>query len=107
MENVLEEIVGEIRDEFEQTSARVLDRDGRGGLTVRGDLLLEQLAEELSLEFDLEGVPVCTVGGLILHLLGRSATLEDQVDFKGLRMTVRDLRRLRISVVQVETLSDD
>jgi CBS domain containing-hemolysin-like protein len=93
MEDVIEEIVGEIMDEHDKESPllNVLDEN-----TVSVDARLE--VEKLAEHFD---VPVPegefeSVGGLVIHLLGRIPKVNDKVSFKDLEMTVQtgDSRRI-------------
>jgi CBS domain containing-hemolysin-like protein len=93
MEDVIEEIVGEIMDEHDKESPllNVLDEN-----TVSVDARLE--VEKLAEHFD---VPVPegefeSVGGLVIHLLGRIPKVNDKVSFKDIEMTVQtgDSRRI-------------
>jgi CBS domain containing-hemolysin-like protein len=81
IEDILEEIVGEIADEYDREAPRTekLD-DGRLRVNVR--LPLDELEELLDVTFDLEDVE--TVGGLLASALGR-------VPIPGATVTVRDL----------------
>lgn len=99
MQDILHEIVGEMADEFGPRKGRVLERSERSML-VRGNLLLDQLAEEVG--WKLESAPSSTVGGLVMHLLGRPAQEGDTVEFSGARFTATDVVGKRISRVRIE-----
>jgi CBS domain containing-hemolysin-like protein len=99
MADVLQEVVGEMQDEFGTTKGRVLEKDERSML-VRGNLLLDHLAEESGWAMD--SSPPNTVGGLVMHLLGRPALVGDSVDFSGVRFTVTEVQGKRVARVRVE-----
>lgn len=76
LEDAIEEIFGEIRDEFDVEDEPITHADGR--VSLRGDVLLSQLADRFGLRIDAPGVD--TIGGLIWHRLGRTPTPGDAID---------------------------
>lgn len=109
LENVLEEIVGDIRDEhdeleealFEQLDARRFRFDARIDLDDLNDVLGTDIDTE---EFDFE-----TLGGLIFHITGAIPSVGDEVVYGDLRMTVETVEQHRIGRVLLErrTAGDD
>jgi CBS domain containing-hemolysin-like protein len=99
MEDVLQEVVGEMRDEFSPKKRHVLEKTERS-LLVRGNMLLDALAEETDHPF--ESSPANTVGGLVMHLLERPAVEGDTVEFSGLRFTVTQVQGKRVARVRVD-----
>jgi len=85
LEDILEEIVGEIYDEYDRMEPRLIpEADGSVLVDARLDV------EELMDHFDLprpEG-KFESVGGLLIHLLGRVPQINDQVAVKNLELTV-------------------
>jgi CBS domain containing-hemolysin-like protein len=75
LEDALEEILGEVRDEFDEEEDPITEADGR--VVVRGDVLVEVLVDRFGL--DLEAGRVETVGGLVWHSLGRFPEVGDHV----------------------------
>jgi putative hemolysin len=75
LEDAIEEIFGEVNDEFDLEDEPITHADGR--VSLRGDVLLSQLADRFGLRIDAEGVD--TVGGLIWHRLGRTPTPGDVI----------------------------
>ncbi|GII27126.1 hemolysin family protein [Planotetraspora mira] len=100
IEDVLEEIVGEIADEYDQEAPRVEWLDG-GAVRVTARLPIDELAELFDTEIEVEDVD--TVGGLLAHALGRVPIAGSETTVGGLRLTAETLagRRNRISTVVV------
>ncbi len=101
MEDILEEIVGEIRDEFDQEGERirVLD-DHHVILDPRIDL--DDLNEELGLTLPTEDSD--TLGGFLYAELGKVPSRGDGVEYEGLRFTIDRVERQRM--LQVTLVSD-
>ncbi|TMR10835.1 HlyC/CorC family transporter [Nonomuraea turkmeniaca] len=98
IEDVLEEIVGEITDEYDQESPRV-ERVPDGGLRVTARMPVDELGELFGVEIDVDDVE--TVGGLLAHALGRVPIAGSHSEVAGLSLTAETLagRRNRISTV--------
>jgi CBS domain containing-hemolysin-like protein len=106
IEDILEEIVGEITDEYDQEAPPVeqLD-DGRARITAR--FPVEDLADLFGVEIDVDEVE--TVGGLLAHALGRVPIAGSQAAVAGLRLTAENVagRRNKIRTVLVEPVVPD
>ncbi|WP_017599557.1 hemolysin family protein [Nocardiopsis lucentensis] len=106
LEDIVEEIVGEITDEYDHEIPPVQWLDGtRVRVTAR--LPLGEL-DELFPDRDLDVPDVETVGGLVAFVLGRVPTGGAQAQYAGLRLTLegRNGRRNRLTTVLVERLPD-
>jgi CBS domain containing-hemolysin-like protein len=98
-EDLIEEIFGELQDEFDDESALIsLDEDGR--VHLRGDLLVVDVNEYLNLELPDDAD---TLGGLILSKLGRQAAVGDEVKFDETILRVESMEDLGISEVSLQT----
>jgi len=94
LEDVLEELIGEIQDEFDQESPRVQHLpDGRLLLDASMTIAELESTAETHEDFDEE---VDTVGGLVLARLGRIARVGDAITFGGRRIEVARTRGRRI-----------
>jgi len=106
IEDVLEEIVGEIDDEHDQEEAEFIqpdnDKNGRPCFSVRALTRIEDFNEFFECELDDEVYD--TVGGLVMHELGRLPRRGEQVGFAGFEflVTKADLRRIDSLQVQRE-----
>ncbi|MEU8174346.1 hemolysin family protein [Microbispora hainanensis] len=100
IEDVIEEIVGEIADEYDQEAPRVEWLDD-GAVRVTARLPVDELGELFDREIEVDDVD--TVGGLLAHALGRVPIAGSEAVVGGLRLTAENLagRRNRISTVVV------
>jgi CBS domain containing-hemolysin-like protein len=105
IEDVLEEIVGEITDEYDVETALVEELPD-GALRVSARLHVDELAERLDVE--LEDDDVDTVGGLLAKQLGRVPIPGAQVWVQGIEITAEETqgRRNRIGTLLVRRVED-
>jgi len=99
LEDLLEEIVGDIQDEFQHEEAP-LQRVAPDELLVAGNLLLQDVVEAFDLrvrDWDLDS----TVAGLILELQGRIPDPGDSISWHGMTFTVAEMNGRRIQKVRV------
>ena len=101
LEDVIEELVGEVQDEFDR-EAPMLREEG-GVYLINGLMTLNELRERLGLE--LADEPYDTVGGMIFGRLGRLAQVGDSVDIEGYRFTVTAIDGRRVAQVKAKKLS--
>ena len=99
IEDLLEEIVGEIRDEFDQEEESI-QQIRETIYDIRGDTLIEELNDELSIN-----IPISeeydTVSGYVQDELGKVAELYDQVKGNGFILKVMDINNKRIEKIRV------
>ena len=101
IEDILEEIVGEIADEYDREDPEAEDL-GDGRFRVDATMHVDDLAELL--DVDLEEDDVDSVGGLIGKTIGKVPILGSSCEVAGLRLTAERMsgRRHRIATVLVE-----
>src|SRR5210317_60201 len=108
IEDVLEEIVGEIDDEHDQEEDEYIrpdgDRNGKPSFAVRALTRIEDFNEYF--ECDLDDEEYDTVGGLVLHSLGRLPRRGEKVNFGGFEFAVIKADKRRIDALQVQRTSD-
>jgi CBS domain containing-hemolysin-like protein len=104
LEDILEEIVGEIYDEYDRLEPRLIPQEGDSVL-VDARLDVEELMEHFDLELELlpEG-KFESVGGLLIHLLGRVPQVNDKVVIDHLELTVVQADERRAKQVLVKPL---
>ena len=104
MEDLLEEIVGEIADEYDVERPGVEHMDD-GSLRVPGRMPIDDVSDELGTE--LPDTEWDTVGGLILNLLGHVPEDGESVQFKNLEFTAEDVQERRIGSVHIRLVPED
>jgi CBS domain containing-hemolysin-like protein len=93
LEDILEELVGEIEDEFDPRTRDMVRRDG-DGLAIDGSAPLRMVAERLGVTID---VPhEATIGGHLIEQLGRVPGPGDVVELDGIALEVLDIDDTRI-----------
>ena len=110
IEDVLEEIVGEIDDEHDPEEAEFIqpdkDVDGRPCFAVRALTRIEDFNEYFGCEFT-EEEDYDTVGGLVMHQLGRLPRLGEKLSHSGFEFRVTRADRRRIDTLQVIRIGQD
>jgi CBS domain containing-hemolysin-like protein len=106
IEDILEEIVGEITDEYDRERPPI-DRLGAGSARVTARLLVSELAELFDVELPDDDDDAETVGGLLAQEIGRVPIVGSSVEVGGLRLTAENIggRRNRIDTVLVERVA--
>ncbi len=99
VEDVLEQIVGEIRDETDEEVPWI--RQLSPGVALVDTMInLDELNQSLGLELPTEGVH--TLGGLVVNRLGRVAKVGDVVRLSGVTLIVKATRGVRVTQVMLE-----
>ena len=96
LEDILEEIVGEIRDEFDH-EAPLVRKVGEGRYVVEGRTSLDDLGEMLGMELVSEDVD--TLGGYLYNLLGRVPEEGEEFEYEGITFRIERLDGQRIAEV--------
>ena len=108
IEDVLEEIVGEIDDEHDHEEAEFIrpdgDRNGKPSFAVRALTRIEDFNEYFDSE--LEDEEYDTIGGLVMHVLGRLPRRGEKVEHGGFEFAVIRADRRRIDALQVQRHDD-
>ena len=98
LEDLLEEIVGEIEDEFDLPDESV-ERIDDDTIRIDGTFPIDDFNEQFGTELPIEDYH--TVGGFVFGLLGRAAEVGDSIDFDGLRFDVAEIEGSRIQKLAV------
>lgn len=107
LEDLLEEVVGEIRDELDRPEDDTLVHPVEPGVfRAEARVDLDDLAEAVGVEMDTDSFDFETLGGLILHLTGDIPEAGDAVEYDRLRLQVEAVEDNRIQEVRVEVAPD-
>ncbi|HEU4565519.1 MAG TPA: hemolysin family protein [Gemmatimonadaceae bacterium] len=101
IEDILEEIVGEIRDEHDREELPI-EAEGDSRFWVAGRVSLDDLSDALGHHFEREDV--ATVGGLVFTELGRVPRAGEELVLDGFRVVVERVKRRRVERVYFERL---
>jgi putative hemolysin len=100
MEDVIEEIVGEIEDEYDTDAEMQIQDIGDGRMVADAAVALTDLAERLGMEFPVNG-EFESLGGLIVHRAGRVPEVGATVTLDGLKFIVREADETRVVKVEI------
>lgn len=105
LEDVLEEIVGEVQDEFDEDEELDIKEVAPNTYVASAMVRIDEIAEFFNIEenkFDFEDVE--TIGGLVVKILGRIAQVGDVVEIKeqGLKFTVQKVEGARVTRLVVQ-----
>lgn len=98
IEDLLEEIVGEIRDEYDVESEPIVD-EGNGRFVFNGKVNIDEMAHRMKVQVEREGFE--TVGGYLLSHIGRVPAVGERFDVDGVSVEILDAERRRINKVRM------
>ena len=98
IEDLLEEIVGEIRDEYDVESEPIVD-EGNGRFVFNGKVNIDEMAHRMKVQVEREGFE--TVGGYLLSHIGRVPAVGEKFDVDGVSVEILDAERRRINKVRM------
>ena len=101
IEDVLEELVGEIWDETDTIEPDIIERPD-GQFDVDGDMTLTEFAEHMGISEDQMDYESDTVGGWCIEMLGEFPEEGDSFEWKNLTVTVTGISERRVRSVRVE-----
>lgn len=99
LEDMLEEIVGEIRDEYDQDEEDEVKETGPDEYLVNGSTKLDDLNDRLGLELQSEDYD--SIGGLVIGLLDHLPEEGEEVDYENLHLKVEDMDKNRIGKIRI------
>jgi len=106
LEDLLEEIVGDIRDEHDEAVARQIVEQPDGAYNVRGSLSIRDANKLLNLNLP-ESDAYHTIAGFMMERAGRLLKRGESVDYNGLKLTVRSTARNRIVETRIERVKEE
>ncbi len=103
IEDIMEEVFGEILDEYDKEALLVKKLDGNSYI-LDARIPIDDLNELLGTTFEDDGYE--SLGGMIYSLMGKIPRQQDAAELSGYRFTVEQVRAQRILYVRVEPLED-
>ena len=102
LEDVLEEIIGDVQDEFDEDEEADIKEIAENTYIANAMMRIDELVEFFDLdESQFEEDDVETIAGLVVKLLGKIADVGDSVSFNGLTFTVIEVDGARITKLQL------
>lgn len=101
IEDLIEEITGEIRDEFDHEEDEFIHKIDENTYEVDGMLDIETLDKELNIKLP-ESEDYESLGGLIITELGRVAVVNDEITISGVKLKVLEVEKMRVAKVLIE-----
>ena len=101
LEDVVEEIVGEIDDEYD-TDENTIEEINEDTILVHGRIDVEEVEERFKVS--LPDGPYESIGGLMIHTLGRLAVAGDTLEVGNLRFVVKGASKRHIKMVEISLL---
>jgi len=102
MEDLVEEIVGEIQDEYDQDEEVPITEAGPGEYVLSGNVSVDEIEKRFGK--DVSADDFMTVSGLIGHHLGRLPKRGEAIEIEGLSFEVLDVDQKRIKKVRVKAM---
>jgi len=103
LEDLLEEIVGEIRDEYDREERGPVERLPDGSMVIQGSALLKDLKTDFDLPFE-DSADYHTLAGLLLSRLKRIPRGGEWIEENGYKLTIVDMEGRRIVKIKLERL---
>ena len=100
IEDILEELVGEIDDEYDQQSAPAIEQIDEDTLEVDARVHVDEVNEELEIELPEDG-DYETIGGFVFSMLGRIPTAGDELQHENVHLQVLDAEPRRINRIRI------
>jgi putative hemolysin len=94
--DLLEQVFGDLPDEAAETEPEILQRPD-GSIQVAGGVSIDEVNELFGLGFPSD--EAVTMAGLVINVLGRTASIGDEVEIHGVRLRVENVDRFRISTL--------
>lgn len=103
LEDVLEEIIGEVQDEFDEEEVVNIEEISDNTYFANGMMRVDELVEYFGMHDEelKEEDDVDTIAGLVVKLLGRIAEVGDSVSYKCLSFTVKEVDGARITQLEI------
>lgn len=107
MEDIIEEIVGNIFDEHDEVQEEEISCLSEGVYIVDGSASLDELSDELDIEFPDEDID--TVNGFVLYKHGKLPSEDEEIDviYKGYRFIPIEINDKMITSVRIEKIEED
>ncbi len=105
LEDIIEEIIGEIRDEYDKEENLITKIDDNNYF-VLGRITIEELKELLDLQINTEEIEYDTIAGLVLNYAGQIPKEGYSFEFETYKFTVKEVLNKRIKRILIEKIAE-
>jgi CBS domain containing-hemolysin-like protein len=98
IEDILEEIVGDIQDEYDVEEEEFVEA-GEGRYLVDARMDIDEFSEKLGIEIPREDFD--TIGGFLVHMVNKIPAVDERIEYENICFTIADADERRISRVEV------
>ncbi|MFN3430183.1 MAG: hemolysin family protein [Candidatus Sericytochromatia bacterium] len=99
IEDILEEIVGDIQDEYDSEEGLPVQHQPDGSLIVEGLVSIDEVSDLLGVRLPTEDFD--TIGGFVVGLLGRAPQPDEEVVYDGVRLQILEVEQRRVARIQI------
>ena len=99
IEDMLEEIVGDIRDEYDEEEDENLVKLGKGDYLIEGSMRIDDLNDKIGTQLTSQEYE--SIGGLVMEILGKVPKEKDAIEVEGIRISVEKMDKARIETVRL------
>lgn len=99
VEDIIEEIVGNLHDEYDSHEMEQIQNMGNGTYLVKGFISLHDLNDALDTNLNSEDFD--SIGGLMIDKLGRIPTLNEEIEIDGIKLKVTEVKGNRIETIRL------
>jgi CBS domain containing-hemolysin-like protein len=99
IEDIIEEIVGEIQDEYDAEEGLPIQHQPDGSLVVEGLVSIDEVSDLLGVRLPTEDFD--TIGGFVVGLLGRAPQEGEEVSHDGIRIMIEEVEQRRVARVRI------
>jgi putative hemolysin len=103
LEDVLEQIVGDIKDEYDAEAEALVQKHGDGRFTADAAVSIDELSSHIGRQLPVDDA-FESLGGLLVHRMGRVPLVGAVLQLAGLKFTVRDADETHVVRVDIEVL---
>ena len=104
VEDILEEIVGEIQDEFDEDEELDIKKLDKDSYIVQGTATITEINKVLDIEIEKDGFD--SIGGWMFFMLGMDIEINQSVDFSGYRFKVLELDKFRVVSIKIDKIKE-
>ena len=105
LEDIIEEIIGEIRDEYEKDE-HLIQKISPNSFIVSGHVTIDELNDILNIDLPTIDVDYETIGGFVLHNAGMIPKINFSFVENGFKFTVKEIQNKRIKKILLENINE-